>query len=498
MEWLFDTCLKGGPSPLARDPDYEMPDRLSSIRTTLQSHGQEHLLAFWDELDADRQASLLTQIQEIDFDQLKVLIGTLVVHKQQVERPGDLEPAPFYAHEPGSTYDPVHYREVGEELLRAGKVAAFTVAGGQGTRLGWRGPKGAYPAAVVTGKPLFRLFAEQIRATEERYGATIRWYIMTSPENDAETRAFIQDNRCFGLDRRNIFMFPQGQMPSIEAETGKLLLADKDRVAINPDGHGGSLRALVNSGAIDAMLARDIEYISYFQVDNPSVRVIDPLFIGLHAAAPDSSGEMSSKMVQKVSPDEKVGIFCRIHGKTVVIEYSEPPDELAQQRGDDGRLRFSAGSIAVHMLGAKFVKKLASGEEGYVLPYHRAMKIVSYVDTKSAQLIQPKEANAVKLETLVFDALPLAESSIVLETSRVEEFAPIKNAQGNDSPATSHQLQSDRAGRWLEAHGVSVPRNVDGHVSAQIEISPLTALQASDLTRLDLPDTIEPGQTIVL
>ena len=475
-----------------------MPDRLSSIRTTLQSHGQEHLLTFWDELDAPRQASLLTQLQEIDFDQLQSLIETLVIRKQQVERPQDIEPALFYAHKPGSTYDAEQYREVGEELLRAGKVAAFTVAGGQGTRLGWRGLKGAYPAAVVTGKPLFRLFAEQIRATEERYGATIRWYIMTSPDNDAATRAFIQDNRCFGLDRRNIFMFPQGEMPSIEANTGKLLLADKDRIALNPNGHGGSLQALATSGAVDAMLARDIDHISYFQVDNPLVRVIDPLFIGLHAAAPDSSGEMSSKMVPKVSPDEKVGIFCRVHGKTVVIEYSDPPDELAQQRDDDGQLRFSAGSIAVHMLSAKFVKKLASGKDGFVLPYHRATKVVPYVDTKSAQLIQPQEANAVKLETLVFDALPLAESSIVYETSRIEEFAPIKNAQGNDSPATSHQIQSDRAGCWLEAHGVTVPRDADGHVSARIEISPLTALQASDLTRLDLPDTIEPGQTILL
>ena len=476
-----------------------MPDRLSSIRTTLESHGQGHLLAFWDELDEARQASLLTQLQDIDFDQLQVLIETLVGRKQQAERPRDVEPAPYYAHEPGSTYDADHYREVGEELLRAGKVAAFTVAGGQGTRLlGWRGPKGAYPATVVTGSPLFRVFAEQILANQDRYGKTIRWYIMTSLANDAPTRAFIQDNRCFGLDRRNIFMFPQGTIPSIEAETGKLLLADKGRVAVNPDGHGGSIKALVASGAIDAMLARGVEHISYFQVDNPLVKVIDPLFIGLHAAAPDSSGEMSSKMVPKTSPDERVGIFCRVDGKTVVIEYADPPDELAQQRDDDGRLRFCAGSIAVHMLGVKFVKKLVSGKEGFVLPYHRATKIVPYVDTKSAEMIQPQEPNAVKMETLVFDALPLAESSIVYETSRIEEFAPIKNARGNDSPATSHQLQSDRAGRWLEAHGVTVPRDAEGHVSARIEISPLTALEPNDLAKLDLPETIEPGQTIAL
>ena len=203
------------------------------------------------------------------------------------------------------------------------------------------------------------------------------------------------------------------------SETGKLLLTDKDRVAVNPDGHGGSIRALVASGAIDAMLARGVEHISYFQVDNPLVKVIDPLFIGLHAAAPDSSGEMSSKMVPKTSPDEKVGVLCRADGKTAVIEYSDPPDEFAQQRDDDGRLRFSAGSIAVHMLGAKFVKKLASGKKGLVLPYHRATKIVPYVDTKSAELIQPREPNAVKMETLVFDAFPLSFSSLYLFFTRL-------------------------------------------------------------------------------
>jgi UDP-N-acetylglucosamine/UDP-N-acetylgalactosamine diphosphorylase len=211
------------------------------------------------------------------------------------------------------------------------------------------------------------------------------------------------------------------------------------------------------------------------------VRCIDPLFIGLHAAAPDSSAQMSSKMVAKASADEKVGVFCRSNNRTLVIEYSDLPPELARQTDEHGQLRFNAGSIAVHVIGVKFVQQLTADAHHFGLPYHRADKKVPYVDLKTGSMMEPKSPNAVKLEAFVFDALPLAESSIVLQTQRVEEFAPIKNATGGDSPATSHQLQSDRAGNWLGQHGVKVPRDASGRVMAKIEISPLAGLEAGDI-----------------
>ncbi|MCA9295283.1 MAG: UTP--glucose-1-phosphate uridylyltransferase, partial [Phycisphaerales bacterium] len=376
--------------------------------------------------------------------------------------------------------------------------AAFTVAGGQGTRLGWNGPKGTFPASVVTGKPLFRLFAEQILATGRKYETRIPWYIMTSPMNDADTRAFFQDNNFFGIDRADIVMFPQGTMPSLDADTGRLLLAERDAIALNPDGHGGSLKALRESGAIDHMRRRGIEQRSYFQVDNPNVIAIDPLFTGLHATAPDSSGEMSSKMVAKAYPEEKVGVFCKSAGRTLVIEYSDLPEELAGQRDDHGALRYIAGNIAIHMLSVDFVEKLTDDAHAFGLPYHRADKIVPYIDPESGRRVEPAAPNAVKLETFVFDAIPLASKSIVLETDRTREFAPIKNADGVDSAATSHQLQSNRSGRWLVKHGVDVPRTPDGDVDARIEISALTALDADDLRVEELPRSIAPGESIVL
>lgn len=474
------------------------PESMDKLRQTLESHGQSHVLAFVDQLEPSQRNSLFIQLETFRFAELRTLIETYVRKTPRIEIPNDLQPASYYPSTGGDAYDPARYRAVGEDLIRAGRIAAFTVAGGQGTRLGWRGPKGTYPGTVVTGKPLFRCIAEQIIAAQKKYSVEIPWYIMTSPMNDAETRAFFQDNNCFGLLRSNVFMFPQGVMPSMALETGKLLLMSKHEVAVNPDGHGGSIRALRESGAIEDMRARGIEHISYFQIDNPLVKAIDPLFVGLHATAEDSSAEMSSKMVAKAGPDEKVGVFCSAGGKTQVIEYTDLPDELAQQLDEKGELCFNAGSIAIHMIGLTFVEKLTADEDRFGLPYHRAVKKVPYFDPDTGERIEPEKPNAVKLEAFVFDAIPLAESSIVMETLRQEEFAPIKNIDGVDSPATSHQIQSDRNGAWLEAHGVEIPRDDEGRVMARIEISPLSASEPADLVALDLPKKIHAGEHVSL
>ncbi len=477
-----------------------MSDRLTTIRQTLEVHQQDHLLRFVDDISEAQRVSLLDQIEQIDFGAIDELIDKYVRHRPELSIPKSIAPASYYSNNAGSharPFDEPRFRTMGETHLRQGKVAAFCVAGGQGTRLGWNGPKGTFPATVVTGKPLFRVFAEQILAAQKRYGVSIPWYIMTSPINDADTRSFFSDNNCFGLNRRNIFMFPQGVMPSFDASSGRILLAAKDEIAVSPDGHGGSLKALRTSGAIEDMASRGIETISYFQVDNPLVKIFDPVFLGLHMGADDSSGEMSSKMVPKAYPEEKVGVFCNVKGKTTVIEYSDLPLDLARERDESGQLRFIAGSIAIHLLGVDFVSRLTA-DGRLSLPWHRADKIVPCIDLESGEIIEPAAPNGVKLEAFVFDALPLASSSIVLETSRSEEFAPIKNADGVDSPSSSHQLQTARAAAWLEANGVSIPRDGEGHVNARIEISPLTALGADDLANVTLPTTIRPGDEVSL
>ncbi len=477
-----------------------MFERVADIRNALEEHGQVHVLAFFDALAPAKQAALLDQIESLNLGEIDMLIARYVKNRPESPIPADLEPAPFYPNDPANPnhpYDAAHFRAEGERLVREAKIAVFTVAGGQGTRLGWNGPKGTFPATPVTGKPLFRLFAEQIVATQMRSRVTIPWYIMTSPINDAPTRAFFADNNWFGLNRRNIFLFPQGVMPSFGIATGRMLLADKGTIAVNPDGHGGSIRALYQQGAIEDMAGRGIEHISYFQVDNPLVKVVDPLFIGLHATAPDSSGEMSSKMVPKANAEEKVGVFARSRDTTMVVEYSDLPAELAAERNERGELRFVAGSIAIHILSRSFLERLTEGGD-FHLPWHRAEKKVSHVDLETGRAIEPVEPNAVKLEAFVFDALPFAQSSIVYETSRQEEFAPIKSAIGVDSVESSHRLQIERGARWLEARGVRVPRDESGNSLARIEISPLTALSVQDLPGDVLPSSIVASEDLVL
>jgi UDP-N-acetylglucosamine/UDP-N-acetylgalactosamine diphosphorylase len=246
------------------------------------------------------------------------------------------------------------------------------------------------------------------------------------------------------------------------------------------------------------MKKRGVEHISYFQVDNPLVNVVDPVFLGLHAGAEHSSAQMSTKVVRKTDPAEKVGVLAKAGDKVAVIEYSDLPEELAEELAPDGTLAYSAGNIAIHAISVAFVEQLNTSAGGFGLPFHRAEKKVPCVKLDSGEAFEPTEPNGIKLETFVFDAIPMAEKSLVMETLRIEEFAPIKNAQGNDSPESSRLLQTARAAGWLEANGVTVPRRPDGAPDCILEISPLTATCPEDLAGKDLPGSIEQGSKTAL
>jgi UDP-N-acetylglucosamine/UDP-N-acetylgalactosamine diphosphorylase len=435
---------------------------INVLRDTLATIQQEQALRFFDTLDAGGKKKLVDQLSQFDAKYIAELVKTQVTSKPQVTLPSVIQPVQAMPHKSDSA-DYVKAKARGLELLKQGKVAAFLVAGGQGTRLGYDGPKGEYPVTPIKKKPLFQVFAEQLLFWSKQSGKSIPWYIMTSDANDARTREFFKKHNHFGYAASDVFFFRQGAMPAFSFD-GQMLLQAKDELALSPDGHGGSLRALDKSGALADMQKRGIEHLSYFQVDNPIVHTIDPLFLGLH----DLSGsEMSSKTIAKAGPLERVGNFCVVDGVVQVIEYSDLPDELAKQTNPDGSLKFNAGSIAIHALRVSFIKRLNEGGQ-LRLPWHRAEKKVPYVDATGA-LVKPDKPNAVKLEQFVFDAIPLAKNAIVYTTDRSEEFSPVKNAEGSDSPATSRADQSARAIRWLRESGVQVPEGV------VVEISPLLA-----------------------
>lgn len=461
---------------------------LATLREGLSKVSQDHALRFHDQLSPEGQAKLESQLAALDLPLIDSLANEYVKTKPQIHLPTDIQPVKPYPRTPAPGQEQLYADALarGVELLREGKVGAFLVAGGQGTRLGYDGPKGEYPVTPIRNKPLFQVFAEQLHNHSRTYGKIIPWYIMTSEVNDAPTRAFFEKNLYFGYSASDVFFFQQGMMPAFSMD-GRLLLGEKDSLALSPDGHGGSLRALDRSGALVDMRRRGVEHLSYFQVDNPLVHTIDPLFIGLH----DLTGsEMSSKTVAKAGPLEKVGNFCIGDGKTQVIEYSDLPETLAKRTNSDGSLAFNAGSIAIHALRVSFIERLNSGGR-LELPWHRAEKKVPYVD-ENGQPVKPEKPNAVKLEQFVFDAIPLAANPLVFTTSREEEFSPVKNATGDDSPQTCKRDQVRRSARWLEDAGVAVPRE-NGEPAATIEISPLYATSAEQLKQRHPRFTIKPG-----
>ncbi|HEY8995091.1 MAG TPA: UDPGP type 1 family protein [Lacunisphaera sp.] len=446
--------------------------------------GQGQVFAFWDSLTANERTELATQAAEVDLAEVERLNRTLVFKTGGAGANLDgLSPAPC-TRLPANGGDAAQWAAAklrGEQALRAGRVAAFTVAGGQGTRLGYDGPKGTFAVTPLKQKPLFQVFAEKIKAAGVRYGKPLHWFIMTSHANHAQTEAFFAENKFFGLEKGRVHFFRQGRMPAVGYD-GKILLETKASLALSPDGHGGSLRALHRSGALDLMKAEGVDTLSYFQVDNPLVRCIDAEFIGFHLGA---GSEMSSKMVPKAYPEEKVGHFCLQNGKIVVVEYSDMPMAMQRETNPDGGLRYSAGSIAIHVIDREFARRMAVGStaspqaagEDVALPFHRADKKIATVDA-AGKPVKPEKANGVKFEMFVFDALPFAKNSVVIETARADDFSPVKNAEGVDSPKTCREDQMRQFARWLKGAGATVETDATGLPKATIEVSPLFGYDA--------------------
>jgi len=424
---------------------------LESLRASFEGHDQGHVFGFWDELDAASRARLLAQTSGIDLASLakahaKIQSGEGVPNRQLEpaevvripERGGDLAAARSAA-------------ERGQAILEAGRVGIMVVAGGQGTRLGFDGPKGAFPVGPITGRTLFEIQAQKILGLRRRSGQMLPWYVMTSEATDGPTREFFDQHDYFGMPREDVYFFQQGMVPSIDFD-GRLLLAQKDRIFENPNGHGGSLTALLDSGALDDMDARGIDTIFYYQVDNPLVRIGDPVYLGLRDAA---GAEMSCKVIEKREPGENVGIVARVNGKMGMVEYTELEDDHRYARDAQGALLYWTGNVAINIFNTEFVRRVA-GAADELLPYHASAKKIPHVDAEG-RFVAPEEPNGYKLERFVFDALIEAQKVCVVEAGRSAEYSPVKNAKGVESPTTARNDLMAQYRAWLAAENVEVP-----------------------------------------
>src|SRR5262245_3033596 len=447
-----------------------MVDVPQDLRRRLKKFGQDHVLTFWNQLDDTQRHELVAQLQLLNLEELRALYA-------KKDAPHGLPSAeriqPIARADDAAENDKL--KRLADDTYRAGQVAILVVAGGQGSRLGFEHPKGMFPVGPVSNKSLFQIHAEKVLALRRRYGKPIPYLVMTSPATHDETVDYFEEKKHFGLPRDEVWFFCQGTMPALDLQTGRLLLEEPGCLFLSPNGHGGTLTGLADSGLLDRLRGRGVRHIYYFQVDNPLGRIGDPAFLGKHIA---ERAEVSSKVIPKNAAEEKLGLFVLVDGRLTIIEYSDIPQAMARATDTEGRLHLWAGNPAIHIFDIEFLERVTRGEQR--IPWHVAKKKVECLDAQG-NLIQPKTENALKFEMFIFDVLPLAERWTIVPTTRRTEFEPLKNATGADSPESVRRALIALAGDWLEQAGVKVPRDAQGQPAFPLEISPLYAVDAAEL-----------------
>ena len=432
----------------------------ADVSHRLREHDQMHLLHGWQHLAESDRVTFVHELRKLDLELLKLehaRFGT----RGRIPSLDRIDIIPK-----ANPEDDAAARRLGEEALARGEIAVVLVAGGRGSRLGFEHPKGMFGIGPVSGKSLFAFHAEKVLARRRRHGGRIPLLIMTSDATHDETETYFEEQQYFGLSPEDVRFFRQGTMPVLALDRFRLLLEAPGRLCRSPNGHGGTLTALHDSGLLDEMHKRGVRHLFYFQVDNPLVKVADPLFLGQHLRA---KSEASSKVVPKAKPTDKMGNLVLVDGCCTIIEYHEPDEtEIWAEKND--RHLFLDGSPAIHIFELDFFRRLL--RDGFQMPLHSAKKKVDHLD-EEGRLVRATTANAVQLETFIFDTLPLAKRWLAVDTTHEEEFAPLKNGDCDptDNPTTVRRAISALAAAWLRRAGVELP-NLEQN---PVEISPLFA-----------------------
>jgi len=444
--------------------------------------GQGHIFDGWDDLTTDEQKTLISQVQSLDFQLMKRLVGQHL-HRTDSLPSRVLKPAPL-TRLPALDSNREEYelcRTLGEYALRQNEVVLVMAAGGGGlTR--FSEPIGMLPVGPVTGKSLFHLHAEKIQALNRRYRTSIRWTIICHPDERDKVAQFFKSNAYFGLQCSDISLVVQDLLPVVDRR-GKILLSEPGRMAMSPNGHGGILLGLMQEGRLEAMQNMGVRHIVYFQADNPLVNIADPVFLGYHIK---NQSEVSSKAVRRVDPGERVGIFCLVNGTTAVVEHTELGEDDRKARLPDRSLALDAANIGTHLFSVEFLRRMHT--ERLQLPFHPVRCLTPHVK-KGRKIVRPAEPNSVKFVAFVFDAISSSKRTSLLEVQREDEFSPIKHTGGNEaSLLTAQRDLSQLYAGWLRAAYPELPEGVGTERGPAVEISPLFAMDAEELKeKLELP-----------
>lgn len=405
-------------------------DRKQEAIELLKEYNQEHIIRFLDKLDEEKQEELIKQIHRIDFHQITELYNNT---KKEIEfKESKIEPLKYLDKAKLTDRQRKTFDELGVAAIKSGDYAVVTMAGGQGTRLGHQGPKGTFKLDVYgKGKYLFEILTENLKQANENYGVTIPWYIMTSKENNAETVAFLEKHNYFGYDRNSVTIFTQSELPLVDQE-GKLLIGKDFTIKEASDGNGGTYSSLRASGCLAEMKEKGIKWVFIGGVDNVLLKMADITLLGM---AISQNVQIASKSVVKDNPHERVGVFGKMNGHPKVIEYTELPTKMAEQRDRKGELKYGESHIMCNLYTIDAIEKISKEP----LMYHSAFKKNSYIDENGKEVI-PQEPNSYKFESFIFDAFELFDDIAILRGKREDDFAPVKNKEGVDSPRTAKEL----------------------------------------------------------
>ena len=405
-------------------------DKLQDVMDILKVYNQDHIIKLLNKLDEQSKEELIEQINKIDFHELKELYDNT---KKKVEfKENKIEPLKYFDKEKLSKIEKEELEELGEEVLRKGEYAVVTMAGGQGTRLGHSGPKGTFKLDVYgKGKYLFEILCENLKQANKKYDTIIPWYIMTSKENNQDTIDFLEKNNYFGYNKDYITIFTQGELPLL-SEDGKLLVGKDMKIKEASDGNGGTYFSLRASGCLSDMKERGVKWVFIGSVDNALLKMVDTSLIGL---AIKKGTQIASKSVVKANPHEKVGVFCKMNGHPKVIEYTELPEKMAEEVDENGELKYGESHIMCNLFSIEAIEKISTQS----LMYHPAFKKNSYIDEEGKEVI-PQEPNSYKFESFIFDAFEFFDDIAILRGKREDDFAPVKNKEGVDSPKTAKEL----------------------------------------------------------
>ena len=406
-----------------------MNEDFLKAKKILEKYNQEHILNFYDKLSEEGQNKLISQILNIDFEQISKLYENT---KHEIEfGNAKIEPINYLEKDKISKEDFEKFDKIGTDVIKQGKLAVVTMAGGQGTRLGHKGPKGTYDLGLDSHKSIFEILCDTLKKAKEDYGTYVQWYIMTSEENNKQTVEFFEENNYFGYDKDKVMFFKQGQLPMCDTQ-GKLIIDEKGLIKEAADGHGGVFESMRKDAVIDDMKQKGIEWAFIGGVDNVLVKMVDSVLIGLAIA---NNVPAVGKSVVKAGPKERVGVFCKRNGKPSVIEYTEITYEMAEAKNENGELIYGESHILCNLFSVKAIDEISKNK----LPYHSAFKKAKYINEKG-ELVVPEKPNAYKFEAFLFDAFESLSDMAIMRVKREEEFAPVKNAEGVDSPDTAREL----------------------------------------------------------